>query len=90
MDSIDEGNGTLLDNSLVVWGRELGSTAHRMERVPLIMAGKAGGSLVTGRFLDADEQEHAKLLVSIGQIMGVDLNSVGNRVTDSGGIAGLI
>jgi hypothetical protein len=90
MDAIDEGNGTLLDNSLVVWGRELGSTAHRMERVPLIMAGKAGGSLVTGRFLSADEEEHAKLLVSIGQIMGVDINTIGNRATNSGGLSGLI
>jgi len=90
MDSIQEGNGTLLDNSLVVWGRELGSTAHRMERVPLIMAGKAGGSLVSGRFLSADEEDHVKLLVAIGQLMGVEINSVGNRIPDSGPLAGLV
>ena len=49
LDSVNEGNGTLLDNTLVVWGRELGSTAHRMERVPFVIAGKAGGALRTGR-----------------------------------------
>lgn len=90
MDSIDEGNGTLLDNSLVVWGRELGTTAHRMERVPLILAGKAGGSLVTGRFLSADKEDHVKLLVAIAQLMGLEIDSVGNRIPDSGPLAGLV
>ena len=37
---------------------------------PFIIAGKAGGALRTGRFLNYDKQEHAKLLVSIAQLMG--------------------
>jgi hypothetical protein len=87
LDSISEGNGTLLDNTLVVWGRELGSTAHRMDRVPLVMAGGAAGALATGRNLDFDGEQHAKLLVSIAQLMGLDINGVGNREPDSGPLA---
>jgi Protein of unknown function (DUF1552) len=91
LDAVNEGTGTLLDNTLVVWGRELGSTAHRMERVPFIMAGKAGGALRTGRFLSYDKQEHAKLLVTIAQLMGLSTtNMVGNRQTSAGPLAGLL
>jgi hypothetical protein len=79
LDAVDEGNGTLLDNTLIVWGRELGCIAHRMERVPLVMAGKAGGRLVTQRYLNFDKQHHAKLLVSIRQIMGLEITTIGDR-----------
>jgi hypothetical protein len=62
-----------------------------MSRVPMIMAGKAGGALRTGRFLNYDNKEHAKLLVSIAQLMGVTtINKVGNRQTDMGPLAGLL
>lgn len=87
LDSIPEGDGTLLDNTLVVWGRELGATSHRLERVPFVMAGGARGALRTGRFLDFDRQPHAKLLVSIGQLMGLDIESIGDREPNSGGLA---
>ncbi len=90
LDAVNEGSGTLLDNTLVVWGRELGSTQHRMERVPLIMAGKAGGALATGRALNFDKQDHVKLLVSIAQLMGMSLTSVGDIVPSSGGLTGLV
>jgi len=89
LDSVPEGNGTLLDNTLVVWGRELGSTAHRMERTPLIIAGGARGALTTGRFLNFDRQQHAALLVSIAQLMGIETNTIGNREEDTGPLAGI-
>lgn len=89
LDSVPEGNGTLLDNTLVVCGRELGSTAHRMERAPFVLAGGAALGLVNGRWLDVDGQEHAKLLVSIGRLMGLDIDGFGNRAPNSGPLAGL-
>ncbi len=90
MDAVSEGEGTLLDNSLVVIGRELGSTAHRMDRWPVVLAGGARGGLQGGRWLDVQGREHAELLVSIAQLMGVDINSVGNRAPDSGPLPGLV
>ena len=90
LDSVNEGNGTLLDNTLIVCGRELGSTAHRPERVPFLLMGKAGGALRTGRFLNYDGQQHVKLLVSVAQLMGLNTNSIGNRVMNSGPLTGLV
>jgi Protein of unknown function (DUF1552) len=89
LDSVKEGNGTLLDNTLVVLGRELGSTAHRMERAPFIMAGGAGGALKPGRWLSFDGQPHAKLLVSIGKMMGLEIDTFGNRDVGSGPLPGI-
>ena len=83
---MNEGTGTLLDNTLVVWGRELGNTSHNMGRVPMILAGKAGGALRTGRFLNFDKQEHAKLLVTIAHLMGVTTTTkVGQPQPDTAG-----
>jgi hypothetical protein len=87
LDSVKEGNGTLLDNTLVVLGRELGSTSHRMDRAPFIMAGGAGVGLKAGRWLNFDGQPHAKLLVSIGQMMGLEINTFGDRDVGSGPLA---
>ena len=67
LDAVNEGTGTMLDNTLVVWARELGSTQHRMERVPLVMAGSAGGALPTGAGSTWRRQPHAQALVSIAQ-----------------------
>jgi hypothetical protein len=61
-----------------------------MQPVNLIMAGSARGRLRTGRFLDRNREPHAKLLVSIGQIMGLDVNGVGDRDANSGPLAGLV
>jgi len=52
MDGVVESNGsTLLDNSLVYWGNELGFN-HIAYSVPCVLAGSAGGYLQTGRYLD--------------------------------------
>lgn len=89
LDAVDEGGSTLLDNTLVVWGRELGTTAHRFENVPFVLAGGGGLGIKTGRYLSLVGQKHAKLLVSIAQHMGLETNSVGNIDAESGPIAGL-
>ncbi len=99
MDAIREGNGTLLDNTLVVWARELGTTSHRMDPWPVVLAGSARGELATARFLqvgtgtgnarDRVREPSAKLLVSIARLMGLDINSFGNNDPDSGPLAGI-
>lgn len=90
LDAVDEGSGTLLDNTLIAWGRELGSTAHRMDNTPFLLLGGAGGGLRGGRYLNVSGQQHAKALVSICQLMGMDVNSVGNRSMNSGSLPGLV
>lgn len=90
LDSVQEGSGTMLDNTLVVWGREMGQTNHRMSPVNLILAGSARGRIVPGRFLSFNNEPHAKALVSICQAMGLDVNGVGDINANSGPLTGIL
>lgn len=48
--SIKEGNGTLLDNCMIVYGAGLGDgNAHNHDNLPVLVAGGAGGTIRTGR-----------------------------------------
>jgi hypothetical protein len=47
-----EGEGSLLDNSMIVLGSGLGDgNRHRHEDLPIVLAGKGGGTITTGRHL---------------------------------------
>ncbi len=84
MKAIDEGGSSLLDNSMLLGGSNLfdGDT-HGADQMPLILAGKAGGTLKTGRNLDYlergnDNRRAASLYLSIMDRMGVKLDRFGD------------
>ncbi|MBW3623379.1 MAG: DUF1552 domain-containing protein [Armatimonadetes bacterium] len=57
MRGIKEGNGTLLDNSMVMIGSGMkDGNAHRPYDLPIVLAGRAGGSIATGRHLAYEEK----------------------------------
>ena len=73
LDAIEEGDGTLLDHSIVLWATEIGeSTQHDLTMMPYVLAGSAGGQLKTGRLLDwsSNRLDNNQLLVSLGNLMG--------------------
>ncbi len=78
LDSIPEGDGTVLDNTIVFWGNELsiGNTHSRKDN-RWLLAGSAGGALQTGRYIDFGGVPHNNLLVSIAQAMGLETTSFG-------------
>ena len=85
------GNGTMLDNSIVVWGSELGKgNSHSFEKVPFVVAGGAGGKLTGGRFLQFDDVLHNRLLVSVAQLMGAEMETFGTTDTGSGNLTGFV
>lgn len=93
LDSIKEGNGTLLDNCLVVWGSELGkANNHSFKSTPFIVAGGAAGAVPVGRYLEYNEQvNHNRLLVAMCQAMGVpNINTFGNVDNGTGPLARLL
>jgi hypothetical protein len=50
--SVPEGEGTLLDNSLIVYGSGIGDgDRHNHDDLPIVMAGSGGGRIKTGRHL---------------------------------------
>lgn len=52
LDSIQEGNRTLLDNSLILYGSGIADgNSHHHENLPIAVFGSGGGSVKTGRFI---------------------------------------
>jgi len=55
LDAIKEGNGSILDNSLISYGSgNSDGNRHNHDDLPLILLGKAGGTINTGRHINAD------------------------------------
>ena len=97
LDKTPDGDGTLLDNTLVMLCSELGdSNLHDHDRVPFVLAGRAGNALETGRFLDyrgtngGKNQPHTKLLVSVANALGVEIESYGFTGEGKGPLSGLL
>lgn len=89
MDAVDEGNGSLLDNSLVLFGSGMkDGNGHVPKNIPLLLAGAAGGRLKQGRALlqCRPGTPHANLLLSIAQVMGVETDSFNGVSTGTVGI----
>ncbi|MBD3676000.1 MAG: DUF1552 domain-containing protein [Planctomycetaceae bacterium] len=72
MANLREGDGTLLDNCIMIWGSGLeDGNKHRRENLPFIIAGKGGGSVNTGRFLPNVKGNQGDLLTSLLKCAGV-------------------
>ena len=75
MATLREGDGTLLDNCIMMWGSGLeDGNKHRRENLPFILAGKGGGSLNTGRFLPNTKGNQGDLLSTLLSCAGVPLD----------------
>jgi hypothetical protein len=75
MHSLKEGNGTLLDNCIMMWGSGLeDGNKHTRENLPFIVAGKGGGSLNTGRYLTGIKGNQGDLLSTLLDCAGVPLD----------------
>jgi len=69
-----DGDGTLLDNSLIVYGSPMGNpNVHNHKRCPLFVAGKAGGQLKGGLHIKAaDGTPMANVFLSAAHMLGMD------------------
>jgi hypothetical protein len=72
MHSLREGDGTLLDNCIMMWGSGLeDGNKHKRENLPFIIAGKGGGTLKTGRFLPDVKGNQGDLLGTLLTCAGI-------------------
>jgi hypothetical protein len=87
-----EGDGTLFDNSLLLWCNELAKgNVHSRIDAPYVLAGSAGGALRTGRFLQySGDVPHNDLLLSILNAFGLPDTTFGRREWCTGPLAGLL
>lgn len=72
------GEGSMLDNTLVLWSNELGKgNNHTMDDLPCVMVG-GGLGFRMGRFLDHPKVHHNRLLLTLAQAFGHELKTFGN------------
>ncbi|MGI9474545.1 MAG: DUF1552 domain-containing protein [Rubripirellula sp.] len=72
------GDGSLLDNTTIVWTNELGKgNSHTRNSIPFVMVG-GGLGFQTGRAVNFDHQPHNRLLLSITEAMGHPEATFGN------------
>ena len=73
--SLREGEGTLLDNCIMMWGTGLeDGNKHSRANLPFIIAGRGGGSLKTGRFLPDSKGNQGDLLGTLLTAAGIPLD----------------
>ncbi len=80
LDGIPEGNGTLLDQSLVLYGSGLSDgNRHQPSDLPIVLAGGAGGQLETDRHIvTKDERPMGNLFLSMLDLVGTPVDSIGD------------
>ncbi len=80
LDSIPDGDGTLLDSSMIVYGSGISDgNRHRHDDLPLIIAGSAGRRIPTNRHMTLDgEVPMANLFLSLLDLMGTPTESFGD------------
>lgn len=84
LDAMPEGDGTVLDNTCLLFVNSLFSgSSHDARKVPLVLAGGLGGTLPTGRVLDYngkgdDDRKLCSLYLSLMDRMGVTLDAFGD------------
>ncbi len=72
------GQGSLLDNTTIIWTNELGKgNSHTRDNIPFVMVGEGLGYKM-GRSLKFDRVPHNRLLMSISEGMGFPVDSFGN------------
>jgi hypothetical protein len=78
--SIPEGEGNLLDNSMIVYGSGLSDgNRHNHHDLPVLLAGKAGGTIRTGRHMQLEgEVPLNNLFLSMLDRMGAQVESIGD------------
>jgi hypothetical protein len=83
--SIPEGEGTLLDNTMLLYGSSLADgDRHDHDNLPLLMAGRGGGSILPGRHLRyAQDTPMCNLLLTM-------LKNAGASVSHHGDSTGLL
>ncbi|QDT05342.1 hypothetical protein K227x_37420 [Rubripirellula lacrimiformis] len=81
LDSIsDPSGGTLLDQSMVLYGSGLSDgNRHQHGDLPIVLAGGAGGSFQTGRYIQPKEEvPMGNLFMSMLDAMGTPAESIGD------------
>jgi hypothetical protein len=78
MDSIKEGDGTLLDHMLVMGFSDTGyAKIHSIENIPMFLAGGAGGKHKAGQHIHTAGDSVTRVSLTAMQLMGAPVGEFG-------------
>ena len=78
-------NGSLLDNTTIVWTNELGKgNSHTLNNIPFVLIGNGMGFRM-GRSLNLKGTAHNRLMISMAHAMGHNIKYFGNKKLSQGG-----
>ena len=81
LNAIEEGERAALDNSVILFCSRMLTDDHNATQLPVVLVGRGGGHIQTGRVLDYWNQPNRKmcsLYLSIMDKFGVRLENFGN------------
>ena len=81
LQSTDDGDGSLLDHSLIVYGSGMGNgNVHSADLLPTLLVGSGGGTVRGNRHIVAGTlTPNADLLISIAETYGIELERFGGN-----------
>ncbi|MEK6257346.1 MAG: DUF1552 domain-containing protein [Planctomycetota bacterium] len=90
LNGISEGNGTLLDNSMIVYGSAIADgNRHSHHDLPILLAGKGGGTIASGRHLVYPKETPLNnLFLSMLDRMDAGVDSLGDSTARLKGLEG--
>lgn len=78
MKAINDGKGTLLDNSMIMYGSAIGDgNRHNHDNLPILLAGRGGGTINSGRVIDSNLGV-CDLFLAMAARAGANLDSHGD------------
>jgi hypothetical protein len=78
LDSVKEGDGTLLDHTLLLAHSECSyAKIHSLETLPMFIAGKAGGKIKSGLHIAGNGDPCTRVGLTVQQALGLPLNNWG-------------
>ena len=89
MKAIREGEGTLLDNSMLLFGAGMkDGNAHNPHNLPIVLAGRGGGSLASGRSLTYEKNTpFTNLFVGMLKRMGTPVDKFSDSTGELPGLS---
>lgn len=81
LDKVQEGERTLLDNSMILYCSSMMTGNHNNDQLPVVMVGRGGGQIKTGRILDylgKPNRKMCSLYLSLMDKLGVSLKEFGD------------
>ncbi len=81
LDAIQEGERTALDNSMIMYCSSMMTGSHDASQLPVVMLGRGGGKIQTGRVLDYlkdPNRQMCRLYLSMMDKMNIHLDKFGD------------